>query len=221
MQEIRRSFPVSAVSVPDSVVSVSVLYRDPTIDYALLNYSSLTLQTGTPEREKGQGMQTLLKGTDKILNMLKSIPWTSCAKFLPITFLALHLRSHYILIRVRFLQLTVPQRVLLSLTKDTLKTYCYVIFFILKGHFCPLARPSKRQGEQLALCPPPSFGVPGYKPKTIPVFSPFACLPPPPQYNVEYMPSGYDAQANIASAKSRSPVLISWQRWGLIFFITH
>ena len=74
MQEIRRSFPVSAVSVPDSVVSVSVLYRDPTVDYALLNYSSLTLQTGTPEREKGQGMQTLLKGTDKILIMLKSIP---------------------------------------------------------------------------------------------------------------------------------------------------
>ena len=92
MQEIRRSFPVS---VPDSVVSVSVLYRDPTVDYALLNYSSLTLQTGTPEREKGQGMQTLLKGTDKILIMLKSIPWnldgqlhSSCAKFLPITFLA-------------------------------------------------------------------------------------------------------------------------------------
>ena len=95
MQEIRRSLPVSAVSVPDSVVSVSVLYRDPTTNYALLNYSSLTLQTGTPEREKGQGMQTSLKGTDKILTMLKSIPWnldgqlhSSCAKFLPITFLA-------------------------------------------------------------------------------------------------------------------------------------
>ena len=29
MQEIWRSFPVSAVSVPDSVASVSVLYRDP------------------------------------------------------------------------------------------------------------------------------------------------------------------------------------------------
>ena len=29
MREIRNSFPVSVVSVPDSVVSVSVLYRDP------------------------------------------------------------------------------------------------------------------------------------------------------------------------------------------------
>ena len=29
MQEISRSFPVSVVSVTDSVVSVSVLYRDP------------------------------------------------------------------------------------------------------------------------------------------------------------------------------------------------
>ena len=50
---------------------------------------------------KGPGGQTLLKGTDKILNMLKSIPWnlegqlhSSCAKFLPIIFLAWHLRSH-------------------------------------------------------------------------------------------------------------------------------
>ena len=32
MQEIKRSFPVSVVSVPDSVVSVSILYRDPPLD---------------------------------------------------------------------------------------------------------------------------------------------------------------------------------------------
>ena len=44
---------------------------------------------------KGPGGQTLLKGTDKILIILKSIPWnlegqlhSSCAKFLPIIFLA-------------------------------------------------------------------------------------------------------------------------------------
>ena len=50
---------------------------------------------------KGPGGQTLLKGTDKILIMLKSIPWnlegqlhSSWAKFLPIIFLAWHLRSH-------------------------------------------------------------------------------------------------------------------------------
>ena len=50
---------------------------------------------------KGPGGQTLLKGTDKILTMLKSITWnlegqlhSSCAKFLPIIFLAWHLRSH-------------------------------------------------------------------------------------------------------------------------------
>ena len=58
-------------------------------------------------------------------------------------------------------QLTVPQRVLLSPTKGTLKTYCYITFFIHKGHFCPLAPPSKRQGGQLPLLSPPSsFGVP-------------------------------------------------------------
>ena len=45
---------------------------------------------------KGPGGQTLLKGTDKILIMLKSIPWnlegqlhSSCTKFLPIIFLAI------------------------------------------------------------------------------------------------------------------------------------
>ena len=45
---------------------------------------------------KGPGGQTLLKGTDKISIMLKSIPWnlegqlhSSCAKFLPIIFLRL------------------------------------------------------------------------------------------------------------------------------------
>ena len=44
---------------------------------------------------KGPGRQNLLKDTDKILIMLKSIPWnlegqlhSSCAKFLPIIFLA-------------------------------------------------------------------------------------------------------------------------------------
>ena len=44
---------------------------------------------------KGPGGQTLLKGTDKILTMLKFIPGSlegqlhsSCAKFLPIIFLA-------------------------------------------------------------------------------------------------------------------------------------
>ena len=51
--------------------------------------------SGTLEREKGQGGQTLLKATDKILIMLKSIPWnlegqlhSCCAKLLPIIFLA-------------------------------------------------------------------------------------------------------------------------------------
>ena len=62
--------------------------------------------------------------------------------------------------RVRFLQLTVSRRVVLSLTKGTLKTYCYIIFFIHKGHFCPLAPPSKRQGWQLPLLPPPQLRRP-------------------------------------------------------------
>ena len=38
----------------------------------------------------------------------------------------------------------------ISQTEGILKTYCYIIFFILKGHFCPS-------------CPPPSSGVPDYK----------------------------------------------------------
>ena len=47
-----------------------------------------------------------------------------------------------------------PQRVLLSLTKGTLKTYCYIIFFILKGHFCPPCPSQQKQGGQLPLLPP-------------------------------------------------------------------
>ena len=35
MQEIRRSFPVSVVSVLDSVISVSVLYRAPSCSYSV------------------------------------------------------------------------------------------------------------------------------------------------------------------------------------------
>ena len=54
------------------------------------------------------------------------------------------------------------QRVLLSLTKGTLKTYCYMIFFILKGHFCPpLPFPAKGKGSSCPSCPPPSPSVPG------------------------------------------------------------
>ena len=59
------------------------------------------------------------------------------------------------------LQLTVPQRVLLSLTKSTLKTYCYIIFFILKGHFCPpCPSQQKARGAATPPAPPPSSGVP-------------------------------------------------------------
>ena len=66
------------------------------IHYIPLRGDSLWgLPPGTPEREKGQGGQTLLKDTDKILIIFKSIPWnlegqlhSSCAKFLLIIFLA-------------------------------------------------------------------------------------------------------------------------------------
>ena len=48
------------------------------------------------------------------------------------------------------------QRVLLSLTKGTLKTFCYIIFFILKGYFfAPLALPAKGKGGSCPSCPPP------------------------------------------------------------------
>ena len=52
------------------------------------------------------------------------------------------------------------QRVLLSLTKSTLKTYCYIIFFILKGHFCPSQQ--KTRGAAAPSAPPPSSGVPAH-----------------------------------------------------------
>ena len=75
----------------------------PDFDGALFNFR-IFLKLGAPRdagTRKGPGGQTLLKGTDKILIMLKSIPWnlegqlhSSCAKFLPIIFLAWHLRSH-------------------------------------------------------------------------------------------------------------------------------
>ena len=57
-----------------------------------LNVNATSRDAGT---RKGPGGQTLLKGTDKILIMLKSIPWnlegqlhSYCAKFLRIIFLA-------------------------------------------------------------------------------------------------------------------------------------
>ena len=59
---------------------------------SITKYSVTIRDAGT---RKGPGGQNLLKGTDKILIMLKSIPCnlegqlhSSCAKFLPIIFLA-------------------------------------------------------------------------------------------------------------------------------------
>ena len=58
-----------------------------------INFNIAVRDAGT--RKGGPGGQTLLKGTDKILIMLKSIPWnlecqlhSSRAKFLPFIFLA-------------------------------------------------------------------------------------------------------------------------------------
>ena len=48
-----------------------------------------------------------------------------------------------------------PQRVLLSLTKGTLKTNCHIIFFIFKGHFCPPCLSQKTARGAAALLPPP------------------------------------------------------------------
>ena len=50
-----------------------------------------------------------------------------------------------------------PQRVLLSITKGTLKTYCYIIFFILKGHFFP---PCPSQQKARGAAAPPTHPVP-------------------------------------------------------------
>ena len=53
------------------------------------------------------------------------------------------------------------QRVLLSLTKSTSKTV-YIIFFILKGHFCPpCPSQQKARGAAAPPAPPPSSGIPG------------------------------------------------------------
>ena len=61
----------------------------------LKNYGGGRILTRDAGTRKGPGGQNLLKGTDKILIMLKSIPWnlegqlhSYCAKFLPIIFLA-------------------------------------------------------------------------------------------------------------------------------------
>ena len=48
---------------------------------------------------------------------------------------------------------------LLSLTKGTLKTCCYIIFFILKGHFCPPC-PSQQKAREAATPPTPQFRRP-------------------------------------------------------------
>ena len=49
------------------------------------------------------------------------------------------------------------------ITKGTVKTYCYIIFLILKGLFCPPC-PSQQKARPAAAPsappPPPSFGVP-------------------------------------------------------------
>ena len=100
------------------------------------------------KRARGGG-QTLLKGTDKILIMLKSIPWNLEGQ-LHSSILTDHILSIAIVIT---LDISTSQISSIDsgtagfiITKGTLKTYCCIIFFILEGHFCPLAPPSKRQG---------------------------------------------------------------------------
>ena len=52
------------------------------------------------------------------------------------------------------------QRILLSLTKGTSKTV-YIIFFILKGHFCPpCPSQQKARGAAAPPAPPPQFRRP-------------------------------------------------------------
>ena len=54
------------------------------------------------------------------------------------------------------------------ITKGTLKTYCYIIFFILKGHFCPpCPSQQKARGAAAPPAPPPSSGVPGYSVESV------------------------------------------------------
>ena len=45
------------------------------------------------------------------------------------------------------------------ITKGTLKTYCYIIFFILEGHFCPPC-PSQQKARGAAAPPAPQFRRP-------------------------------------------------------------
>ena len=85
-----------------AVIDVTVVGESPDKDNSKYHLTILQAQCHLPlvrcrdaGTRKGPGGQTLLKGTDKILIMLKSIPWnlegqlhSSCAKFLPTIFLA-------------------------------------------------------------------------------------------------------------------------------------
>ena len=132
-------------------------------DLYIIYIARISRDAGT---RKGPGGQTLLKGTNKILIMLKNIPWnlegqlhSSCAKFLPIIF-CLFLANSAITLDINRSQISSidsAQRVLLSLTKGTLKTYSYMIFFILKGHFCP---PCPTQQKARGAAAPPAPPVP-------------------------------------------------------------
>ena len=68
MHEIMRSFPASVVSVPDSVVSVSVLYRDPYFSVPIL-----TLKFSATSRCPSKQYNAVLnEGWERGVIMIKS-----------------------------------------------------------------------------------------------------------------------------------------------------
>ena len=110
---------------------------------------------------KGPGGQTLLKGTEKILTMYVKI---HARKFKgSVAFFLRQILTHHILSIASAITLDINTSQMSSIytatvgfiiTKSTLKTNCYIIFFILKGHFCPPC-PSQQKARGAAAPPAP------------------------------------------------------------------
>ena len=116
----------------------------------------------------GPGRQTLLKGTDKILTMYVKIhAW----KFKGlVAFFLRQILTHHILSIASAITLDINTSQISAIysatvgfiiTKGTLKTNCYIIFFILKGYFCPpCPSQQKARGAAAPPAPPPQFWRP-------------------------------------------------------------
>ena len=117
-------------------------------------------ESGTPEREKGQGGADFVERHRQNFNYVKihTLEFRGSAAF----FLR-QILTDYILSIATVITLDISTSQISSIdsgtagfiiTKGTLKTYCYIIFFILEGHFCPPC-PSQQKARGVAAPPAP------------------------------------------------------------------